>query len=143
MIKSKFLRSVLAAILLFIVYRAVLPVEVIGVHKPGKTLAVVIVKNFPLTRRGKIAWWKQHQRQLQERHPFINSPENHIILFLQTQYKKDSGTDQDSDLLCFKDIPGEVNCVSKENRPLLIWRYPNGHTEYVTENIFQRFLQHF
>ncbi|MGD8105282.1 DUF943 family protein [Pantoea sp. FN0302] len=143
MIKYKISLITLSAILLFILYQALLPVEIIGVHKPGKTLAVVIVKNFPLTRVGKISWWKQHQRQLQEKHPFINSPENHIILFLQTEYKKDSGTDQDSDLLCFKDMPGDVNCVSKENRPLLIWHYPDGHTEYETENFFQRFLRHF
>ncbi|GLR10540.1 hypothetical protein GCM10007905_32600 [Mixta theicola] len=62
---------------------------------------------------------------------------------MQDEYKKDSGTDQDSDLLCFDDMPTEVNCISKVNRPLLIWHYPDGHTEYVTENFFQRFLQYF
>lgn len=143
MIKYKYSFAILAITLLFLLYRILLPVEIIGVHKPGETLVVVIVKNFPLTRASKISWWKQHQRQLQEKQPFINSPENHIILFLQADYEKDCGTDQDSDLLCFKDMPGEVNCVSKEKRPLLISRYPNGHTEYVTENLFQRILRHF
>ncbi|MDU4094821.1 MAG: DUF943 family protein [Pantoea sp.] len=142
MIKYKSLTTILAAILLFIVYRSIQPVKIIGVHRPGETLAVVIVKNFPLTRHGKISWWENHQQQLQEMNGFINSPENHIILFLQTEYKKDSGTDQDSDLLCFKEMPDAANCVSKDNRPLLIWHYPDGRTEYITENIFQRFLRH-
>ena len=142
MIKYKYLTTFLAVILLFIMYRSMLPVEIIGVHRPGETLAVVIVNNFPLTRHGKISWWKDHQQQLQEMNGFINSPENHIILFLQTEYKKDSGTDQDSDLLCFKEMHDAANCVSKDNRPLLIWHYPDGRTEYITENIFQRFLRH-
>ncbi|PNS11310.1 hypothetical protein COO59_11805 [Mixta theicola] len=141
MIKYKFLTIIVT--LLFLTYRVLLPVEVVGIHKPGKTSTVVIVKNFPITRIGKISWWKKNHNQLSKQCPFIISPENHRVVFFEAEYKKDSGTDQDSDLLCFDDMPTKVNCISKENRPLLIRHYPDGHTEYVTENFFQRFLQYF
>lgn len=61
------------------------------------------------------------------------------IYIYNTHYKKDSGTDQDSDLLCFDDMDTEANCISKENQPLVIHHYRDGHTEYTTESIFRRF----
>ncbi|URQ59881.1 DUF943 family protein [Pantoea alhagi] len=143
MIRYKIFIFTIVATLLFLTYEILLPVKIIGIHKPGKTSTVVIVKNFPVTRAGKISWWRKNHNQLSKQFPFINSPENHRIVFFEAEYKKDSGTDQDSDLLCFKDMSDEANCISKDNRPLLIWRHPNGDTEYVTENVFQRFLQHF
>ena len=142
MIRYKLLSFIVIA-LLFTAYRVLLPVKVIGIHKPGETSTIVIVKHFPITRAGKISWWKKNRNKLGKQFPFILSAKNHRVVFFETEYKKDSGTDQDSDLLCFKDIPGEVNCVSKQNRPLLVRHYPDGHTEYITENMFQRFLRHF
>ncbi|MBS6057690.1 MAG: DUF943 family protein [Pantoea sp.] len=47
--------------LLLFFFRLLLPVKIIGVHKLGETSTIVIVKNFPLTRMGKISWWQQHQ----------------------------------------------------------------------------------
>ncbi|ORM77703.1 hypothetical protein HA44_13800 [Mixta gaviniae] len=63
----------------------------------------------------------------------------YFIFIYNTHYKKDSGTDQDSDLLCFEDMATEQNCISKENRPLIVWHYPDGHTEYETESLLRRF----
>ena len=120
-----------------------MPVKIRGVHKPGKGLIVVVVKNFPLIRAGKILWWKEHQLELKQQYPSIFSPGIHYVLFLKNDYKKDSGTDEDSDLLCFQEMNTEKNCISKENRPLLVWHDADGHTEYETENIFQRFFRHF
>lgn len=142
MIKYKLFKFTVVVTLLLFIWRALIPVEVIGIHKPGETSTVIIVKNFPLTRAGKISWWKNNESQLSKQFPFIASPENHRVVFFETEYKKDSGTDHDSDLLCFKDMSDAANCVSKDNRPLLIWLYPDGRTEYITENIFQRFLRH-
>ncbi|AUY26122.1 DUF943 family protein [Mixta calida] len=125
--------------LLLFFFRLLLPVKIIGVHKLGETSTIVIVKNFPLTRMGKISWWQQHQSELHRKWPFIGSVKNHRILFFQADYQKDSGTDQDSDLLCFEEMATEQNCISKENRPLIIRRYPDGHIEYETESILRRF----
>ncbi|HCW47596.1 MAG TPA: hypothetical protein DGH25_09525, partial [Erwiniaceae bacterium] len=77
------------------------------------------------------------QSELHRKWPFIGSVKNHRILFFQADYQKDSGTDQDSDLLCFEEMATEQNCISKENRPLIIRRYPDGHIEYETESILR------
>lgn len=142
MMKYKLIYIVLATGLYFLLWRSLTPVEIIGVHKLGTTSAVVIVKNFPLTRSGSISWWKRRQFQLQQKWPFLNSSNTQSIFFFQTNYQENSGTDEDSDLLCFEERVDKENCISKQNRPLVVIYYPDGRILYKTENFFQRFLRH-
>ena len=126
---------------IIILWRTLMPVKIIGVHKLGRTSAVVIVKNFPLTRNGSLVWWKQHKNQIEEKWNFLKSPKIHRIFFFQTDYKKNHGTDEDSDLLCFNDMNSEQNCIPKEHRPLVVRYYPDGSVEYETQYFFDPFLR--
>lgn len=43
------------------------PVEVVAVHEDGE-FSSVLVKNFPLTDRGKIDWWIKNNAILKEKY---------------------------------------------------------------------------
>ncbi|MGD8105277.1 DUF943 family protein [Pantoea sp. FN0302] len=125
--------------LLFITagYHLYYPTRVIGIHHTSEHIIVIVVEHFPWTKKGKIRWWERHRNDIFNQ---VNFKENvYSIYIYNTHYKKDSGTDQDSDLRCFEEMNTAANCISKENRPLIIRHYRDGHTEYTTESIFRRF----
>ena len=118
-------------------FRLYYPTEIITIHRTSKHSLTMLVDHFPWTKKGKIAWWKEHHEEIFRQMNFNESI--YSIYIFNSRYKKDSGTDQDSDLLCFEEMATEQNCISKENRPLIVWRYPDGHIEYETESILRRF----
>ncbi|WP_368928443.1 DUF943 family protein [Mixta calida] len=118
-------------------FRLYYPTEIITIHRTSKHSLTMLVDHFPWTKKGKIAWWKEHHEDIFRQMNFNESI--YSIYIFNSRYKKDSGTDQDSDLLCFEEMATEQNCISKENRPLIIRRYPDGHIEYETESILRRF----
>lgn len=118
-------------------YRLFYPTKIIGIHYKKKHTVSLIVNYFPWTTQGKISWWEKHRDDIFKKLK-INEDVYSIYIY-NTNYKKDSGSDHDSDLLCFEEMNTEVNCVSKENQPLVIHHYRDGHTEYTTESIFRRF----
>ena len=118
-------------------FRLYYPTEIITIHRTSKHSLTMLVDHFPWTKKGKIAWWKEHHEEFFRQMNFNESI--YSIYIFNSRYKKDSGTDQDSDLLCFEEMATEQNCISKENRPLIIRRYPDGHIEYETESILRRF----
>ncbi|POU50234.1 DUF943 family protein [Mixta calida] len=118
-------------------FRLYYPTEIITIHRTSKHSLTMLVDHFPWTKKGKIAWWKEHHEEIFRQMNFNESI--YSIYIFNSRYKKDSGTDQDSDLLCFEEMATEQNCISKENRPLIIRRYPDGHIEYETESILRRF----
>ncbi|MDU6537938.1 DUF943 family protein [Mixta calida] len=118
-------------------FRLYYPTEIITIHRTSKHSLTMLVDHFPWTKKGKIAWWKEHHEEIFRQMNFNESI--YSIYIFNSRYKKDSGTDQDSDLLCFEEMATEQNCISKENRPLIVWRYRDGHIEYETESILRRF----
>ncbi|POY66355.1 hypothetical protein C3402_18215, partial [Pantoea sp. PSNIH3] len=108
-------------------FRLYYPTEIITIHRTSKHSLTMLVDHFPWTKKGKIAWWKEHHEEIFRQMNFNESI--YSIYIFNSRYKKDSGTDQDSDLLCFEEMATEQNCISKENRPLIIRRYPDGHIE--------------
>lgn len=118
-------------------YRFCFPPKIIGIHHTSKHIIVMVVEYSPWTTKGKIRWWEKHRENIFNKLDFNENI--YSIYIYNTHYKKDSGTDQDSDLRCFEEMDTEANCISKENRPLIIRQYNDGHTEYTTESIFRRF----
>lgn len=118
-------------------YRLCYPPKITGIHQSAENVIVLVVKHFPWTKAGKIKWWQKNQVEILSK---LNTNKGDYSVFVyNANYQKDSGTDKDSDLLCFREMVAEENCISKENRPLIIWHYHDGHTEYKTESIFRRF----
>ena len=123
--------------LFIIALRLYYPTEIIAIHRTSQHSLTLLVRYFPWTTPGKVRWWKKNHDEIFNKMDFHESI--YAIYIYNTYYKKDSGTDQDSDLFCFEEMDTEANCISKENRPLIIRQYNDGHTEYTTESIFRRF----
>lgn len=117
-------------------YRLCYPARIIDIHRTSENSITLVVEYFPWTKTGKIRWWERQRDGIFKQ---LNFNERlYSVYIYNTRYKKDSGTDQDSDLFCFEDMATQENCVSKENRPLIIHHYRDGHTEYITESILRR-----
>ena len=105
------------------------PVKIMAVHKEYGA-ATVLVENFPIWPWWQEAWFNSHQADLKKRYgiPVSRRDGSWSIFFMGWQggYRKDSLTDEDSDLLCFDDMNTDVNCILKE--PLL-WVSRNAYGE--------------
>ncbi|PLR43337.1 DUF943 family protein [Chimaeribacter arupi] len=91
------------------------PVEIIATHDGS----VLLVKNFPMTDKGKIAWWENNKNSLKNEYNFpkpysINGSFYISIFDFGQGYKVMPDTDQGSDLLCFDDIKAAEKCIEKK-----------------------------
>ncbi|MFZ4834668.1 DUF943 family protein [Rouxiella sp. Mn2063] len=90
-----------------------LPVEIIDVHNDGN-YSSVLVKNFPLTDKGKIKWWLKNQDSLKRRYsiPKPASYGSFTIIFwdFSNGYKEDNKYD----MFCFEDMNTKKNCIEKK-----------------------------
>lgn len=118
-------------------FRLYIPTEIIAIHRDSNHSLTLLVNHFPWTRKGKIRWWESNRARIFNQVNFNQSL--YSVYIYNTHYRKDSGTDEDSDLLCFKEMTTEENCISKENRPLIVRSYHDGHIEYETESLLRRF----
>lgn len=113
MIKRIFLVAGLA-ILAVVVWWSLKPVEIVAVHDHN----TLLVKNFPLLKSRQIAWWEANKEMIKEKYgiPVLDEKGFYTVYFqgFGEGYRADSGTDEDSDLLCFEDMPGPANCIEKD-----------------------------
>ncbi|MGE9550357.1 DUF943 family protein [Erwinia amylovora] len=93
------------------------PVTIVAVHD-GNT---IIVENFPLLKSRQIAWWEENKKMIKDKYDIpLADKDGYYAIYIQgfgDGYRMDSQLDQDSDLLCFKDMPVKDNCIEKD--PLL------------------------
>ncbi|MEE3664394.1 DUF943 family protein [Brenneria sp. g21c3] len=89
------------------------PVDIVAVHEDGN-FSSVLVKNFPITDKGKISWWLKNKDMLKTKYniPKSASYGNFTITFwlFGDGYKKEGKYDR----LCFNDMKKEINCIEKK-----------------------------
>ncbi|MBT0723948.1 DUF943 family protein [Rosenbergiella sp. S61] len=89
------------------------PVEVVAVHDNGNH-SYVLVRNFPLTDKGKINWWLKNKDILEEKYdiPKPSSSGYFTVIFWDfgDGYKEEGKYDR----LCFDDMKTKVNCIEKD-----------------------------
>lgn len=140
---NKFFPALVVASWLYVIVIMLLPVEVIAVHQDNLTTEI-LVKNFPLTNKGKIKWWKENAQELNKKHPFLlNKKEKTFWVTIwdfkegYQQEKPDDTTffpDHSTDhLLCFEDIKAPERCIKKENLLMLVTRATTGTVSYTME----------
>ncbi|BCQ32892.1 MULTISPECIES: DUF943 family protein [Erwinia] len=90
------------------------PVEIIAIHNRGSHFNSVIVKNFPFTDRGKIAWWLKNKEILKGKYNIPNpDPDGTFYLtfwLFGDGYKEEGKYDR----LCFEDMKTKKNCIEKD-----------------------------
>ncbi|WP_314421199.1 DUF943 family protein [Pseudescherichia vulneris] len=87
------------------------PVEVVAVHQDDE-FAYILVRNFPLTDRGKIAWWLEHANELKEKYAFPR-PGPYRLYSISFWDFGDGYKEDAFDLLCFSDMKTKKNCIEK------------------------------
>ncbi len=106
------------------------PVQLVAVHQHNE-FAYILVRNFPLTDKGKIAWWLAHADELKAKYGFPRPGPYGLysILFWDfgDGYKEDA-----FDLFCFSDMKTKKNCIEK-NMVLSIDNARDGTVIFTTD----------
>ncbi|WP_313396929.1 DUF943 family protein [Pantoea septica] len=89
------------------------PVEIVAVHQENN-YSDVLVRSFPPTDKGKIAWWLKNKDKLKEKYdiPKPSSSGYFTVVFwgFGDGYKEEGKYDR----LCFKDMKPPINCIEKD-----------------------------
>ena len=98
----------------YLIWSSMRPVEIIAIHNRGSHFNSVIVKNFPFTDRGKIAWWLKNKEILKGKYNIPNpGPDGTFYLtfwLFGDGYKEEGKYDR----LCFEDMKTKKNCIEKD-----------------------------
>ncbi|WP_288497258.1 DUF943 family protein [uncultured Erwinia sp.] len=87
-------------------------VEIVAVHQDGN-YSYVLVKNFPLTEKGKIHWWLMNKDMLKQRYD-IPKPASYGAFTIEFWDFADGYLEEGKyDRLCFTDMKPSVNCIEK------------------------------
>jgi len=113
-LKKKLIILIIASAILmgYLFWLNLRPVEIIAVHNDGN-YSSVLVKNFPITDKGKIGWWLKNKERLKTLYD-IPKPATYgsftvIIWLFGEGYKEEEKYDR----LCFNDMSPPVNCIEK------------------------------
>ncbi len=89
------------------------PVEIVAVHHRSSGFSDVLLKNPPLTDKGKINWWLKNKDMLKEKYD-IPEPDKEgwfwVTFWLFGDGYKEEGK---YDRLCFLDMKIPKNCIEK------------------------------
>ena len=121
----------------YMLWQFLTPVEISAAH--GENVCskiydchgdVVLVRHFPYLKSRQIAWWEANKALIQKRYgiPHKDREGNYrvVIMDFGDGYRIDHNTDQDSDLLCFYEMPADARCVEKKPRLWIGWSQNTG-----------------
>lgn len=112
MIRFKWLMSVAVIVFFAGFLRLLWPIKIIGIHHVSdRDTFDLIIKYPPITDNSKIQWRENNKLFFEEKHHPPVGKRDYINTFWVADYKIDSGTDQDSDLMCFDDMKSKANCI--------------------------------
>ncbi|RJT44277.1 DUF943 family protein [Rahnella woolbedingensis] len=96
--------------------------KIIYVHEDEDS-TYIIVRNFPITQRGKIDWWEHHKDLIREKYqlPSVDSDGNYYVAILDVSdgFKKVTEANlywfsfEHTELYCFNEIKSEDRCIEK------------------------------
>ncbi|MFC6376713.1 DUF943 family protein [Tatumella terrea] len=96
----------------YIIWLNLRSVEIIAIHNDGN-YSSILVKNFPITDRGKTDWWLKNKDIIKSRYniPKPATYGGYDVTFWNfgEGYKEDK-----YDRLCFEDMQTKINCIDKE-----------------------------
>ena len=90
------------------------PVTIIAVHHRSSGFSDVLVDHFPLTTRGKIAWWQENKDMLKRRYGIPQTiPDGgyDITFWLFGDGYMERG--RYDDRLCYPEMKTQKNCIEK------------------------------
>lgn len=120
----------------YILWLTLRPVRIVEVHKDGN-YSSVLVKNFPITDKGKIEWWFKNKDMIKKKYG-IPTPDNDgffevIFWYFGDGYKETDGYDY----LCFGDMKPPINCIEKD-KAFTVWNDRSKHILFGVNDGFYR-----
>lgn len=114
--KNTYILSFLTCIILgYLFWLFLRPVKIVAVHKDGD-VSHILVKNFPLTDKGKINWWLENEKTIKI-HYNVPQSESHksftVIFWDFGNGYKEKGDESKDDRFCFSDLLPPKNCIDK------------------------------
>ncbi len=110
----------------YLLWQYLTPVEIVAVHD-GDT---ILVRHFPYLKSRQIAWWEANKDMIKARYgiPHKSKDGNYSVHIMDfgDGYRIDRGTDEDSDLLCFDDMPVAARCIEKKPLRWIGWSQNTG-----------------
>ncbi len=90
------------------------PVEIVAVHK-DRNFSAVLVRDFPVTDKGKINWWLENKSRLKDKYNIPNpAPDGFFSITIWDfgdGYKEEGKYDR----RCFDDMKTSKNCIDKNS----------------------------
>ncbi|MGP9297128.1 DUF943 family protein [Yersinia pseudotuberculosis] len=90
------------------------PVEIVAIHKDGN-FSAVLVRDFPVTDKGKINWWLENKSRLKDKYNIPNpAPDGFFSITIWDfgdGYKEEGKYDR----RCFEDMKTDKNCIDKKS----------------------------
>ncbi|MFI8416155.1 DUF943 family protein [Serratia sp. NPDC078593] len=125
---NKRLIAVVAAVVTcgYLLWQFFTPVEIVAVHKGD----IILVRHFPYLKSRQIAWWEANKDMIQAKYGIPHKAKDGYysvnIMDFGNGYRIDRRTDEDSDLLCFYDMPVEARCIEKKPLRWIGWSQNTG-----------------
>lgn len=108
------------------------PVEVIAVHQKFSS-SIILVKQYPLTDKGKIEWWLKNKNILQTKYNIPRPGESGIYSVVFWDFDEGYKEEGKYDRLCFDDIKTAKNCIDK-NKLMIISHSKDNVTQFTVGN---------
>lgn len=114
--KTKVLCALLLISLLLFAYCILFQsrqVDIIAVHEDGE-FSSVLVKNFPITDKGKIEWWIKNSQKLKEKYKIPNPANDGFFSIVFWDFGDGYKEEGKYDRRCFPDMKPPKNCIEKD-----------------------------
>ncbi|RWR03356.1 hypothetical protein ED28_03395 [[Pantoea] beijingensis] len=109
----------------YMLWQYLTPVEIVAVHRN-----FMLVRHFPYMKNRQIAWWEANKDMIKAKYGIPHKSKDGFyqvfIMDFGDGYRIDHGTDEDSDLLCFDDIPVAARCIEKKPLSWIGWSQNTG-----------------
>ena len=124
--KQRMAKVIAAAACGYLLWQYLTPVEIVAVHKND----FILVRHFPYLKSRQIAWWEANKDMIKAKYgiPHKSSDGGYDVFIMDfgDGYRIDRGTDEDSDLLCFDDMPVAARCIEKNRLRWIGWSQNTG-----------------
>jgi len=127
------LLGLILVVFLYITYRDLQPVEIVGVHHRNN-YSSVLVRDFPVTNHGKIDWWFKNKDMLKEKYDIPKSAGYGNFTVIVWDFAKGYLEEGKYDRLCFDEIKTTANCIEKSSLARISYSEREGLSFVVDDN---------
>ena len=109
----------------YVLWLSLRPIGIVAVHQRNH-YSDILVRDFPVTERGRIHWWLKNRGMLKGKFDIPKPDEDgfYSVIFWDfgEGYKETDGNDR----LCFDDMKTEINCIDKNSLMMVVYSKNTG-----------------